>query len=170
MALKACHECGKDVSTQAEHCPHCGAKVKKGTSILGWIGIAILALIVVNIGQHVLRTTGITEPSRYDKERQVAAQALASTKLANFSWQKAGFGNVMMADFVIHNGGSQPVKDVEITCTSYGKSGTKIDTNRKVIYETVPAGKRKRVKEFNMGFQHSQADSASCEVTDVKPL
>ena len=29
MALIACHECGKEISDQAEACPHCGAPVKK---------------------------------------------------------------------------------------------------------------------------------------------
>ena len=29
MALIPCHECGKEISDQAEACPHCGAPVKK---------------------------------------------------------------------------------------------------------------------------------------------
>ena len=31
MALIKCPECGKDVSTAAESCPHCGYPLKKGT-------------------------------------------------------------------------------------------------------------------------------------------
>jgi len=31
MALIKCHECGKDVSTSAEACPHCGYPFKKNT-------------------------------------------------------------------------------------------------------------------------------------------
>lgn len=33
MALQACHECGKQVSTEAASCPSCGAPVKKPSSI-----------------------------------------------------------------------------------------------------------------------------------------
>lgn len=42
MALKKCKECGKEVSTKADKCPHCGAKVKSGIGCLGLIGIIFL--------------------------------------------------------------------------------------------------------------------------------
>lgn len=50
MALMKCHECGKDVSTSANNCSHCGAKVKNPTSLgtkLVLIFSAIPFLIVV---------------------------------------------------------------------------------------------------------------------------
>lgn len=37
MALVKCHECGQEVSTEADKCPHCGAKPKKKTSLFTWI-------------------------------------------------------------------------------------------------------------------------------------
>lgn len=47
MALTACKECGKEVSTGAGKCPHCGARVKKPAGIIGWIiGAAMLAYMV----------------------------------------------------------------------------------------------------------------------------
>ncbi|MEN6475661.1 MAG: zinc-ribbon domain-containing protein [Syntrophaceae bacterium] len=42
MALKKCKECGNEVSTKADKCPHCGAKVKGNIGCLGLIGIFIL--------------------------------------------------------------------------------------------------------------------------------
>jgi hypothetical protein len=42
MALKKCQECGNEVSTKADKCPHCGAKVKSGIGCLGLIGIIFL--------------------------------------------------------------------------------------------------------------------------------
>ena len=44
MALIKCTECGKEISSKAKICPHCGAKNKKRTSPSAWI-ILILALI-----------------------------------------------------------------------------------------------------------------------------
>lgn len=44
MALKACRECGHEISTQAETCPHCGAK-NKPMSIVGWLGVIVAAFI-----------------------------------------------------------------------------------------------------------------------------
>ena len=46
MALKKCKECGKEVSTKADLCPHCGAKQKrKGIGCGG----ALLILIVIGV-------------------------------------------------------------------------------------------------------------------------
>jgi len=42
MALRACEECGKQISTKAKACPHCGA-VGSGSNLLG-IGCAVVAL------------------------------------------------------------------------------------------------------------------------------
>ncbi|MGH7069144.1 MAG: hypothetical protein ACREFO_03905 [Acetobacteraceae bacterium] len=35
MALKACRECGKDVSTEAKTCPHCGVRDPSGAIAAG---------------------------------------------------------------------------------------------------------------------------------------
>ncbi len=51
MALIKCHECGKEVSTEAAKCPNCGAKVKKPTSLatkllLGVLGLGVVAAML----------------------------------------------------------------------------------------------------------------------------
>lgn len=167
MALKPCHECGKDVSTEAGKCPHCGAKVKKPTGVLGWIVAIFFGFVVVNVVTSMSRTGTQSGPSSYELERQAQAAALAALKIEKFEWKKGGFDTVMIANFTLRNSGTRTVKDVEISCTSYGESGTRIDSNRKTIYEAFPAGKAKRFNEFNMGFQHSQAARAGCQVTDL---
>lgn len=48
MALKKCKECGKEVSTKAKICPHCGAELKKERKPIG-CGTAILAFILIFI-------------------------------------------------------------------------------------------------------------------------
>lgn len=54
MALIQCHECKNNVSTEADSCPHCGAKVKvqvkiesKGTSSSQGIAIIVICLVVL---------------------------------------------------------------------------------------------------------------------------
>lgn len=44
MALRKCEECGSQVSTDADRCPHCGAKVKKP------MGIARVTALVILVG------------------------------------------------------------------------------------------------------------------------
>lgn len=48
MALIKCKECGNEVSTTAKACPKCGAKVKKPTSTLTWVFVAVLSLGMLN--------------------------------------------------------------------------------------------------------------------------
>lgn len=45
MALKKCKECGKDVSTEAQKCPNCGAPVKRSRSFGCFTLISILFLL-----------------------------------------------------------------------------------------------------------------------------
>ncbi len=43
-----CKTCGKDISKNAKTCPHCGEKQKK-LSIIHWVGIVLVALLVIGI-------------------------------------------------------------------------------------------------------------------------
>ena len=48
MALTNCHECGKDVSTEAKTCPHCGAKPKTPVAnALYYIGVFVALIVFV---------------------------------------------------------------------------------------------------------------------------
>lgn len=93
--------------------------------------------------------------------------AISSMKLDKWSWKKGGFDNVMLLNAKIKNEGMQDVKDIEIECAHSSNSGTRIDSNKKVIYELVKAGKTIKIKDFSMGFIHSQASSTSCRITDL---
>ena len=93
-------------------------------------------------------------------------EALNALKLENFNWHKGGFDNVMIISATLKNSSNRDVKDVEIVCTHASNSGTVIDRNKKTIFELVKAGKSVKVKEFSMGFIHSQANRSSCEIVD----
>lgn len=49
MAMITCRECGKEISSKAEACPNCGAKIPQKTSIFTWIVTVILGLSVVMV-------------------------------------------------------------------------------------------------------------------------
>ncbi len=74
----------------------------------------------------------------------------------------------MEANFTVENQSQYNIKDIEIKCTYFGKSGTAIDSNRRTIYDVVKAKSKKKFNKFNMGFIHTQANSSSCEITDLK--
>lgn len=92
--------------------------------------------------------------------------AIARNLSLKFTWMKSGFGAVMTATFRIKNGGDISVKDPEITCVGYAKSGTAIDQNVRTVYVNVPAHETTIVRGFNMGFINDQVSAADCAVTD----
>lgn len=67
MPLVKCHECGKDVSTEAKTCPSCGAKVKKPTSrAVKLIGVAFVVAVIGTAitGNNALQTQQSAESTR----------------------------------------------------------------------------------------------------------
>ena len=95
------------------------------------------------------------------------AQAKADTVLENFDWKESAGGALMSADFTIRNNGAVAVKDIEIECIHFGPSGTKIDSNKRTLYEIVGAGQARTFKDFDMGFIHSQVETTSCSIKSI---
>lgn len=65
MALIKCHECGKDVSTEAKACPSCGAKVvlPKKKSRMGRLFLyALVGVILVGVIQAVVQEENPPKP------------------------------------------------------------------------------------------------------------
>ncbi len=163
MALRACKECGQKISSDAKSCPHCGKKVGMGagSSCLVVVGVLILlAVIPFVMKDH----SGSREGGNTAVDTKQTA--LSQVKL-DFKWSKGGFGSVMEADFVVKNDSDYSIKDFEVTCNHFAKSGTRIDSNTRTIYEVVKAHSTKKFPNFNMGFIHSQAASSSCGITDL---
>ena len=69
--------------------------------------------------------------------------------------------------FTIKNDSDQDIKDIEIVCDDFAKSGTKIDDNKRTIYEIVKAHTTRKFPRFDMGFVHSQTASTSCRISDL---
>lgn len=93
------------------------------------------------------------------------SQMLANFRIKNLSWTKEGFGMIMEARFSVHNDNPMPVKDVEVTCSSSGPSGSIIDTNSRTIYELVRAKSYVDVDKMSMGFIRTEAVDTKCRVT-----
>ena len=91
--------------------------------------------------------------------------ARANFKIADFKWS-ARF-SIMTATFTFQNDNEIAVKDVEVRCDHTAPSGTPIDSNSRTIYEIFKPKSRRTIKEFNMGFIHSQAATSSCYVRSL---
>ena len=164
MALRPCKECKQQISTDAKVCPHCGKKV--GMSTASGCLVAFLALIILGSVSSALHQTGGTGGVSTPAVENPKQIALSKVDLA-FKWSKAGFDNLMEADFTVKNDSNYNIKDLEIRCRHFAKSGTEIDSNTRTIYDVVKAHSTKKFPKFSMGFIHSQAAQSSCGVTDL---
>jgi hypothetical protein len=70
MALVACHECKKEVSTEAKTCPACGAKVRKPPKQVSRNTLIILGLLA-------LAFVGVSIEGQKAREQEAAAKTPA---------------------------------------------------------------------------------------------
>ena len=174
MALIKCKECGSEVSSKADACPKCGVKIKKKTGCGTMLVALLLAFLAFGVITSALSPrsdsdsasgSSSSDAPREKSPRELKEEVRNQIKLDG-AWQKAGFGNIMEADFTITNSSTHDIKDVEIRTIQSGKSGTQIDRNTRTIYEIIKAGETREFKKFNMGFIHSQSESAGATITD----
>lgn len=71
------------------------------------------------------------------------------------------------ASFTFKNTNDFKVKDIKVLCDHKGPSGTKIDSNTRVIYRVIAAQGTLRVANFPMGFMHSQVTETTCWVVGI---
>ncbi len=164
MALIKCQECKWDVSTTAKTCPNCGAKVKKPAGILGWMLAILVAIIVLSV---ILSGESSAPTASVPAAKTPHQQAMESVSIKSLSWHKGGFDNVMLVTVTFQNSGPVAVKDIELTCFHSAKSGTQIDSNKRVLFDVIAAKKTKTVRDFNMGLIHTQAERTNCRITDL---
>lgn len=180
VAERICKYCKTIIINDSKICPNCG-KEKKLT-LRTKVGLVILGLIAISTAMNSSKTsstptstikmnagnnsfTPVSTP--LTQSISPVQEALSSAKL-QFTWRKAAFDNVMEANFTIENPSKYDIKDIQIKCTLFAKSGTAIDSNSRIIYDIVKSKGKKKISRFNMGFINTQANSSTCEITDLK--
>lgn len=63
MSMIKCSECKQEISDKAEKCPHCGAPVKKKTSLFTWIIASLFGIIIINALSSNNSSTPSSSPS-----------------------------------------------------------------------------------------------------------
>lgn len=99
--------------------------------------------------------------------------AVAETKLVNFSWEKGGFGTVMIANFTIRNDSPIDLGDFKIRCTHFDPSGIVTDQNAGTAFGVVKSHATARIANVNMGFLNSttgnpKSSKTDCEISGLK--
>jgi hypothetical protein len=191
--MKRCHSCKTNYPDSEAFCARCGTALgtlafwQKYGLTLSLIGAflfvgGILWAVALSIPRESRQTTSpsislaasptpvpTSPPYIYysTPEEDPKTVAIRDVSLVLDSWTKGGFDSVMIANLTIKNPTKYSVKDISVTCTHYAASGTEIDRNTRTIYEMVKAKGQKRIREFNMGFIHSQAQRTHCQIDDL---
>lgn len=163
MALVKCKECGKEISKKATSCPNCGAKPRR-TSAFTWLIAVLVVLWMIGHFSNREATSSSSTAVAVDPKEDAANKV----HIVKFNGHKGGFNAVFLADFTIKNDSAYPIKDIEISCKDAANSGTVIDSNNQTIYDVVKAHSTRKFTNVSMGFIHSQATSAHCEISDFK--
>lgn len=114
-------------------------------------------------------TESVTDKGKEDadaKRERMREYPEEFVELQDINWS-ADF-SIMELSVTLKNNSEFALKDFVIECEHSAPSGTVIDRNRREIFEVVEAGESKRIRNFNMGFIHSQAKSTACLITRAK--
>lgn len=96
--------------------------------------------------------------------------ASMETKLVSFTWEKGGFGTVMMASFTVRNDSPVDVADLKIHCDHYGADGVVVDQNTGTAFGIVKAHSMTRFPNVNMGFLSAQSGNPGSSKTECQIL
>lgn len=89
-------------------------------------------------------------------------------RISGFSWSKDAVA--IEADLTIESALSFPLKEVEVACAQFARSGVEVESSRRTIAEIVPARGRLRVEALEIGEINPEAGSSGCWVVSVTPV
>jgi len=101
MALIICKECKQQVSSTAEKCPSCGAKVPKKLSVVHWIGIGFLGLAFWAIFAADNKSSTSSSAASAPSTPTQPALSVSSTELARAYEQNEAAADALYKNKVI---------------------------------------------------------------------
>lgn len=105
MALLACCECAKEISSDADACPQCGAR-QKTAGVRWWLVIPILSIVAILLISAASQPAPVTEKSRDQAAIKICWQEHDRKSLTPVEKRFiAGACEKMEQDFVAQHGG-----------------------------------------------------------------
>lgn len=165
MALTTCKECKKEISTEAESCPHCGAKKKKffsvgGCSLLGCFGLVLTFLIFYGIGYNK-RTSSPPPATTTNPATSPATAEVEQLELVAFTWGKSSDEHVT-AEGQVKNISAGSIDNIQAVVTWYDKSGKFITSDNALIdYRPILRGQISPysvIATYNPSMHHATID------------
>jgi len=121
-----------------------------------------------NSGETKVEHAEVIDEEEKDKNQDYREDPVSYLAIESFTSGAEGFGTVLVIDFKIRNSASISYKDIVVSCSQLGASGSKIATREETIYDSIPANELKSFSKISMGFINQQTKSISCVITGAK--
>lgn len=144
MALIKCKECGNEISTKAEACPKCGAKIKSsgfGTRILKGIAIFFLGSFILGIFASISNSVNGT-PGAQNQAIGIPDPSSEDFTVSNLHIKNDGIGNGVIAGTITNNT-SKSFSYAQVEINLYDKSGAQVGSTLANVNNIEPNGKWK---------------------------
>ncbi len=141
--------------------------VAVGKTIKYGAAVAVGAMIVA-------ACTGKKEEPKATVTPAVVAPAVEAPKVDpvvlvdGWGWTNPSDMFLKLQSVKIKNNTNQDIKDPEISCSAFGESGTRIDSNRREQFKIIKAGETIDLGSVDMGFLRSQAHKVGCTISNYK--
>ena len=175
------YERGVDFIKHAEYCghgDHHNIVMKLVLVGVGWLFLLVGSFTLIAWGSIRLYTAAVpirpvvanvvptVPPISILSKRSLIEDAIKD-KVEFRSTGKWSDGSVLMLNFSLYNHGTVDVKDIKITCSLEGESGTNLGKATNTVYVIVKSKAFKEFSGFNMGFAHPQTHNVYCVITDL---
>lgn len=122
MAMVRCKECGKDISSEAETCPHCGIKRQPPSKVAGKIIGAVAVLLFIGYCAQLQSPSSSTSSTSLSTLKDTATACSAN----NFSVSKLNARQdgdyARLTGIIRHN--CATASGVELKWTAYNSDGS----------------------------------------------
>jgi hypothetical protein len=122
LALKPCRECGKEVSTEAKSCPHCGVTSPVRKSQIVVLGCLASLLLV---GYCVVNLVNTTTSSVSTSARTASQSQPEPLQAGNWKWERGEFGNLYIVG-TVKNQSSKQYSYVQVQFNLYDAAGAQV--------------------------------------------
>ncbi len=161
MALTKCRECGKEISTEAVTCPHCGAptgrQAKRTSGCAVVIAVGLLALVYAMLTGRCGRlpeTASVPAPS-IAPPRQLAAKVI--------SIDCDGRNGMTVMKVTVQNTGADPIPYAKVFADFPTRAGDVVSEDSYFSPTEIPAGARASADLYVR-----RSDVTSCQVRTVQ--
>jgi hypothetical protein len=170
MALIACPDCGKQVSTMASGCPHCGYPLKepvppppaaaaipsrrepaakRGTSpwtIIGWLVLAFMALVVYSCTKTAMNLAEVNSTSSYSPTStngRTNAVKSYTVKVIDNGCQESASGRYTTVRATVENTGTETIPFAKAFFEGHDRNGALVEAKDSYFSPSdIPPGAR----------------------------